>query len=161
MAGTWTYDPALLVGTDPTTLMMQVRTLIADVNVKEQQLWNEQIAFAIAQQNNNIYLAASDCCLQIAAKYSRDVDITEGSLHRSYSARQAAYKSRASELKMRGSNRSYGVAYAGGISTSDKAAQNANTDRVQPAFMRGLTDNWLPVAPIDNQIGRLSGTTWP
>lgn len=156
-AVTWTYDATQLTGTTAYSLLMQVRTLIGDTNPKDQQLWDGQIAFALSQENNNIYLAGADCCLQLAAKFSRDVDTFEGTLHRMYSARQKAYATRAVELKAKASSRSFGVAYGGGISVSDKQLQNANVDRVQPAFMRGLTDNWLPTAPIDNQIGRISG----
>lgn len=160
-AVTWTYDATQLTGTNAYSLLMQVRTLIGDTNPKDQQLWDGQIAFALAQENSNIYLAGADCCLQLAAKFSRDVDTFEGTLHRMYSARQKAYATRAVELKAKASSRSFGVAYAGGISQSDKQLQDCNTDRVQPAFLRGLTDNWLPVAPIDNQQGRGSGWAWP
>lgn len=151
MAGTWTYDPALIGGVDATALMMQVRTLIADVNVGDQQLWDQQITFALGQEANNIYLAAADCCRQLAAKYSRDVDTTQGELHRTYSARQRAYATRADELEQKGRSRSKGAGYAGGISKTDRDLRVQDADRVVPQFMIGLTDNWFPVAPVDNQ----------
>ena len=153
MAGTWTYDPALIA----TSALYQVRTLIADVNIKDQLLWDEQISFAISQRNGNIYAAGADCCRQIAAKYSRDVDTTEGLLHRSYSVRQRAFADRAGELDARAKITGKGAAIAGGISRQDKREQNADTDRVMPAFLMGLTDNWLPVAPVDNEVGNDSG----
>lgn len=160
MAGTWTYDPAQLVGTSAAVLRNQVRTLVMDVNVSDQQLWDEQITFCLAEQGGNIYLAGAAACKLLAAKYSRDVDTTQGELHRLYSARQKAYAERATELQSIGERRAGGMPYAGGISVSDKTTQNANSDRVQPAFLRGLTDNWLPVAPVDNQSGNLSGAPW-
>lgn len=151
MAGIWTYDPALISGVDANALLMQVRTLIADTNASDQQLWDQQVNFALAQEANNIYLAAADCCRQLAAKYSRDVDVTQGELHRTYSARQRAYATRADELEQKGRSRGKGVGYAGGISRIDRDLRSQDTDRVVPQFMLGLTDNWLPVAPIDNQ----------
>lgn len=155
MAGTWTYDPALLATSPPTTttLMMQVRTLIGDVNSTDQQLWDQQIAFALSEEGNNIYLASAGCCRQLAAKYSRDVDTTQGELHRLYSARQKAYAMRAVELTTKGRSRSPGAGYSGSISIAAKDLTNQDSDRVQPAFLRGLTDNWLPTSPVDNQIG--------
>lgn len=160
MAGVWTYDPAQLVGTSATTLMMQVRTLIADVNINDQQLWDQQIAFALSEQGNSIYLAGWACCLMLAAKYSRDVDTTQGELHRLYSARQKAYKDRATELQTIGRSRGGGAGYSGADSRLNKMLQDQNTDRVVPQFMIGLTDNWLPVAPVDNQIGVNSRNGW-
>lgn len=151
MAGTWTYDPALIGGVDATALMMQVRTLIADTNIDDQQLWDQQIGFALAQEANNIYLAAADCCRQIAAKYSRDVDIVQGELRRLHSARQRAYATRADELEQKGRSRSRGAGYAGGISRIDRDMRSQDADRVVPQYMVGLTDNWLPVGPIDSQ----------
>jgi hypothetical protein len=159
--GVWTYDPDQLVGTSPTNKLMQVRTLIADVNFKDQLLWDQQIAFAVARRPN-IYAAAADCCRMIAAKYSRDVDVTEGLLHKTYSARQRAFAARADELDIRAKLTGKGAPIAGGLSRMDKSDQNADADRVMPQFMIGLTDNWLPVAPVDNEVGNEPGRgpTW-
>lgn len=148
MAGTWTYDPALLA----TSQLFQVRTLIADVNFNDQLLWDEQITFALTQRGN-IYSAAADCCRQIAAKYSRDIDISEGLLRKTFSVRQRAFADRAGELDMRAKFTGKGLPYAGGISRSDKQLREQNTDRVMPQFMIGLMDDWLPVGPVDNQKG--------
>lgn len=148
MAGTWTYDPAAIA----TSQLYQVRTLIADVNAKDQLLWDEQINFALTQRGN-IYSAAADCCRQIAAKYSRDIDLTEGLLHKTYSVRQKAFADRAQELDMRAKFTGKGLPYAGGISRSDKRLREQDSDRVMPQFMIGLTDDWLPVGPVDNQKG--------
>lgn len=151
MAGTWTYDPSLIGGVGATALMMQVRTLIADTSVDQQQLWDQQINFALSQEANNIYLAAADCCRQIAAKYSRDVDTVQGELRRLHSARQRAYATRADELEQKGRSRSRGAGYAGGINRIDRGLRAQDAGRVVPQFMIGLTDFSLPVAPIDNQ----------
>lgn len=151
-APSFTYDATALSGTTAYSKLMQVRTLIADTNNKDALLWDEQINFAVAQRIN-IYSAAADCCRQIAAKYSRDVDITEGLLHKSYSARQRAFAARAEELDQRARIAGSGLPYAGGISRMDKQLQNQNSDRVVPQFMIGLTDAWLPVGPVDNELG--------
>lgn len=152
-APSFTYDPAALVGTTAYNMLMQVRTLIADTNPKDQLLWDEQITFAVSQRGN-IYAAGADCCRQIAAKYSRDVDVSEGMLHKTYSARQRAFQARAAELDMRARFTGKGMPYAGGISRNDKQLRDQDTDRVVPQFMIGLMDDWLPVGPVDNQKGR-------
>jgi hypothetical protein len=147
----WTYDTTQLIGITPTAKLYQVRTLISDINLKDMLLWDEQIEFAISERYGNIYSAAADCCRQLAAKYSRDVDITEGLLHKAYSARQKAFAARAAELDLRAKMKGAGVPYAGGISQSDKSTNACDSDRVVPQFMIGLTDAWLPVSPVDNQ----------
>ena len=44
-----------------------------------------------------------------------------------------------------------GLPFAGGISVSDKQANEADTDRVAPQFNIGLEDNFLPVGPVGNE----------
>ncbi len=143
MAGTWTYDPALLASSQ----LNQVRNLIGDTNDKDQQLFNEEINWFISQRGE-VYGAAADACRRLAAKYSRDVDTTQGELHRLYSARQRAYADRAIELDSRSKLLGPGAPYAGGISQSDKRTVEGNSDRVQPNFTIGMTDNWQPVGPV-------------
>jgi len=158
MAGTWTYDPALIA----TTPLYQVRRLIGDTNDKDQQLFDEEIAWAYSQRGNP-YGAAADCCLQLAAKYSRDVDTVQGELHRLYSARQKAYGARAVEMNRIASMTSKGAPYAGGISQTDKTNQENSADRVPPQFNIGMTDNWQPVPPTGNetqQRGGNRGNVW-
>lgn len=154
MAGTWTYDPALIA----TSQLMQVRRLIGDTNDKDQQLFDEEINWAISQRGDS-YGAGADCCLQLASKYSRDVDTVQGELHRLYSARQKAYSARARDLNRISALTGKGAPYAGGISQADKQTQVANADRVAPQFNIGMTDNWQPVGPVGNetQSGRSGG----
>lgn len=157
MAGTWTYDPALIA----TSQLMQVRRLIGDTNDKEQQLYDQEINWTISQRGD-VYGAAADCCRQLAAKYSRDVDTVQGELHRMYSARQRAYSERAREMETISSYRGRGAPYAGGISEADKRTIESNSDRVPPQFNIGMTDNWQPVGPVGNetQQGGRRGDSW-
>lgn len=146
MAGTWTYDPALL----QTSQLMQVRRLIGDTNAADQQLFDEEILWAISQRGTS-YGGAADCCRQLSAKYSRDIDTVQGELHRLYSARQRAYADRAKEMDRIAMLTGKGAPYAGGISQTDKRAQVANSDRVEPQFNIGMMDNWQPVGPVGNE----------
>lgn len=149
-APTWSYDAVALTGVDAYAKLMQVRTLIGDVNINDQQLFDEQINFAIAQRGN-IYGAGADCCRQLAAKYSRDVDTTQGELHRLYSARQRAFADRAKELEQISKFTGPGAPYAGGISNQDKAAAASDPDRVPPQFVVPMMQNYQPVGPVQVQ----------
>lgn len=147
MAGTWTYDPALIA----TTPLYQVRRLIGDVQTGDQQLFDEEINWEITQRHGNVYAAGSECCKLLAGKYSRDVDLVEGELRKAYSARQKAYAARAAELARTAKLTGAGTPYAGGMSVADKQRQEDDSDRVQPQFQIGMMDNWLPVAPVGNE----------
>lgn len=147
---TWTFDPGAMSGVSTYAQLMQIRSLIGDINSADRQLWDEQINFTLAQRGN-IYNAGADCCRILAAKYSRDVDITEGFLRKNYTARSKAYSTRAEELDQRGRLLGAGLPYAGGISRTDKQIAATDADRVQPQFSIGMTDNWLPVSPVDNE----------
>lgn len=146
----WTYD-ATQLGTAPGTgnPLMQVRREIGDVNYGDQQIWDEEINFALGQRgyvagqpsSGVIYGAAADSCRYIAANYSRQVDTVQGELKTNYSQRSKAYLMMAAKFDFQAAVAGPGTAYAGGISVSDKMQQQANTDRPSTAFAKGMTDN--------------------
>ena len=139
VAPTWTYDP----GSISTNRLYMVRRLVGDVLQNDQQLQDEEVNAAIAIFSNN-YLAAAECCRWIAAQYSRLVDTVQGQLSTNYSAKQRAYAQRALELQNFGMSRGAGaMPFAGGITTTDKAAQVSDTSRVTPQFNIGMGDNLL------------------
>lgn len=154
MAGTWTYDPALIA----TTPLYQVRRLIGDVNTKDQQLFDEEVNWELSQRANNVYAAGSECCRLLATKYSRDVDVVEAELRKAYSARSRAYSMRAVELARVAKITGKGVPYAGAISIADKMRQESNSDRVPPQFQIGMFDNWSPVPPTGNESENYPGS---
>lgn len=137
-APTWTYDASQLT----TSTRMQVRREIGDVNYNEQQIFDEEIDYAISLRPGSVYGAAAEACRFIAANYSRLVDIVQGELKTNYSQRSKSYMTMASKFDALAAVRGPGAgAYAGGISVSDKQQNVLDTDRVQPAFARGMTDN--------------------
>jgi hypothetical protein len=136
-APSWTYDVTQL----PTSLLMQVRREIGDTNKSDQQLWDDEINFALQLRPNSLYGAAAESCRFIAAKYSREVDFVQAELKTNYSNRAKAYLSMATLMESRARIAGPGTVYAGGISISDKQLQQQNTDRVSPAFAKGMTDN--------------------
>lgn len=145
----WTYDPTQL----DTNTTYQVRDLIGDVKPGDPQLYDGEINRAIALWSNSIYLAAAECCRKISTRYAREVNITQGQLTTAYGQKAAAYAKLAVDLTTVGYSRGGGVGgYAGGISIEDKRAVEADTDRVQPQFVIGMEDNYLPVSPVGNEV---------
>jgi hypothetical protein len=141
----WTYDPTQLA----TSQKDQVRRLIGDVLPTDQQIFDEEINYALTIASS-IYQAGAQCCRFIASQYARKVDTVQAELRIAYSTQQRNYEMRAVALDRIASIRGPGVAYAGGISIMDKLAQQLNSDAVPPAFNIGMTDNMLPVAPVGN-----------
>lgn len=141
---TYTYDPLDLVTTTPTGRLNVVRLLVGDNNLVDQQMQDEEIYFALSENNNNVYFSASFCARLLASKYARMVNTQlDGALEAEYSDRIKQYTMlsiQLSELGKRVGGKSIGVS-AGGISKSDVDAVNANTDRVPPSFKIGQFDS--------------------
>lgn len=130
----WTY------GGDPSANDRdEVRFLVGDTDTSDQLVNDAEIAYAVAEEADNL-MAAARIAKAIAAKFARLVDKSVGDLSISYNQRQEAFLNLASELETR-SNRSGAAPYAGGISVSDKETVEDNTDRVEPSFKKGMNDN--------------------
>ena len=139
----WSYDPADLGTTTTSGRLNSVRLLIGDTDTNDQIMQNEEIVFALAQTNNNVYYAGSWACHMIASKYSRLVDLkVEGSMSR-YSELAKQYitmSDHLNDLGKRTNGKSLGVS-AGGISVSDMTVVSENDDNVDPSFRVQQFDN--------------------
>ena len=144
-APTWTYDPTQL----DTSTLMQVRNIIGDVYIGDQQLQDEEINWNISRFSN-FYSAAAECCRDIAARYARKVDTVQGELRILYSAQNKAFQSMATRFDTLGMMRG-ATPYAGGISAADKNNVAQDSDRVPPDFVRAQWDDILPVGPVGQQ----------
>lgn len=145
---TWTYDPAL-IGTTP---LYQLRWLIGDTIMKDQQIQDEELTFAIGQRSN-IYGAAADACRSLAARFSREVDSSQGPLRTSYSAKARNYRAMAGSFDIQAMARSAGLPYSGQTSQTDYNAVAADPDRMGPQFNIGFDENRLPVGPVGPEDG--------
>lgn len=145
----FTYDAAKVA----TVPLFQVRRWVGDVIANDVQLQDNEVLYALSERGSNVIGAAADCCRFIAAQYSRKADTTSpGSLQTAFGALASKYSLRAKELEALSMKRGYGVTvYAGGISMVDKTTVQSNTDRVQPQFNLGMTDNRLPVGQVGNE----------
>lgn len=143
---TWTYDP----GSISTVQLYQVRRLIGDVLYAEQQMQDQEILWALTQFSN-IYTAAGSCARSLGAQFARLVDTVQGEMRTLYGQKSKNYMVLAASLESQGKGRSGALAYAGGISGSDKSNQVSNTDRVPPQFNLMMHDDLLPTGPVGNQ----------
>jgi hypothetical protein len=143
---TWSYSP-FKIATCPKD---QVRLLIGDVLENHPQIQDEEISFLLTVRAT-IYGAAAECCLALAAKFSRSVDVQAGTSKFAYSQLAKAYTTKAAYFNAKAAAGGSALPYAGGISISDKQQQELNTDRVPPQFNIGMDDDYLPVAPAGNE----------
>jgi hypothetical protein len=144
--GNWTYYPTQLA----TSKKDQVRLLIGDTVVTDQQMQDEEINFYLTMRST-VWGAAAECCLTLATKFSRSVDQAVGSAKISFSQMAKSYVARAVLFNARAAAMGSGLPYAGGLSATDMLNQLANDDRVEPQFTIGLTDNLIPVPPAGGE----------
>lgn len=144
----WTYDVTKFNDTTasssypPATIGVryQVRLLIQDTNTNRQLLQDEEIDW-LQTQDSNTYGIAASCCDVLVGKGGTIKSKTVGDLSLTYDV--AFYRGLAGTLRSRALSAQ--VPYCGGISITDKIAQQADTDAVQPNFAKGMENN--PGAP--------------
>lgn len=132
---TWSYS-----GNPSASDNDEIRFLTGDVDTTDQLVSDEEIAYAIAQEANNVK-AAVRVCYAIAMKFARKADKAVGDLKINYSQQYKQYLDMADTLDSKIAAVEGAIAYAGGISVSDKDTVDADTDRVNPSFSRGMHDN--------------------
>lgn len=139
----WSYDASDL-GTDTASgRLNSVRLLVGDTDTNDQQVQNEEIAFALSQTNNNIYSAAAWVARTISSQFSRKVNTAlDGALKADYSDLAKAYSRLAQDLDYQGRKAGalVGIA-AGGITISDVNGVRANTNRIVGSFRRDRFHN--------------------
>lgn len=146
----WTYDATNLDKTTASGRMNVVRLLVGDTDTNDQLVQNEEISFALAESNNNVYFAGSWAASTISAMFARRVDTQlDGALSADYSTLAKQYKALSNDLREQGQKYSMSGASvrAGGISSAAIKAAQALTDRPSAAFYRGQFDN----PPNDSQ----------
>lgn len=149
----WTYDETDLVTTTASGRVNVVRLLIGDTDTNDQLVQNEEISFALAQANDNVYFAGSWAARTISAQFSRRVTTKlDGALSANYSDLAKQYKALSDDLREQGQKYSMTSASlrAGGVSNAAIDAAQALTDRPSAAFSKGQFDN----PPNDSQYIR-------
>jgi hypothetical protein len=134
----WSYDSENLDTGTPSGRLNSVRLLVGDTDTTDQQVQDEEIAFALSQARDNIYSAASWVARVIGSQYSRRVNTAlDGALKADYSDLATQYSKLAENLEYQGKKvgGSIGV-LAGGITISGINAVRSNTNRVEGSFRR-------------------------
>ena len=139
----WSYSATDLNTTTLSGRLNTVRLLVGDTDTLDQQVQNEEITFGLAENNNNIYLAASWIAKAISSKYARLVTTKlDGALSANYSDLAKQYQSLADQLEYQGKTNGASVGViAGGITKSGIEAVRANTDRIEGSFRRDRFKN--------------------
>lgn len=131
----WTYDAAQLSASKKD----QVRLLAQDVDEGDQLLQDEEIIFVLAEEQDNVYLAAARCCELIAGQLAKQ-ETLDSDVKQTPDRTAAKYFELADRYRQRARTRGAGAPrpFAGGVSSGDKAARSADGDRVAPSFTVGL-----------------------
>ena len=131
----FTYNPAAPVDRD------KVRGLIGDTNSADAVFDDAEIAMFLAIEGE-VKRSAAAAAYAGAAKLSRQVDTKAGSVSVKLSQRAEAMTVIGDTLaKQAGGFAPAVTPFAGGLSVAAKDTQEADTDRVQPAFTRTMFDN--------------------
>jgi hypothetical protein len=140
---TWTYDPTNLGTSTLAERLDTVRFLVGDTDTLDQQVQDEEIAFALEENNNNVYTSAAWVARAIASKYARRVTTQlDGALQANYSDLSKQYMQLADQLEYQGKTNGAAVGVlAGGITKSGIKAVRANTDRIEGSFRRDRFKN--------------------
>jgi glycerate-2-kinase len=139
----WSYDPTDLDNTTASGRLNIVRLLVGDTDTVDQQVQNEEIAFGLSENGNNIYLSASWVARAISSKYSRQVTTSlDGALSADYSDLAKQYQTLADQLEYQGKTNGASVGIlAGGITKTQVEGVRANTNRIEGSFRRDRFKN--------------------
>ena len=130
----WSYS-----GNPATSTLDKVRFLIGDTDIDDRQLSDLEINAILADNASEPYATAITCVEGLISKYSRRVTKSVGDLSISYSEILSNYRELLAGLRRRATIQLC-KPYAGGISIADKQTDEADSDRVQPSFYKGMHD---------------------
>ena len=125
----------------------KVRFLIGDTNVNSPLLQDKEILYLIEEEVTTLRAAVAGA-LGLAAKFSRLMDESVGSVSKSYSQRAIAFRALAKDLSTRNSQKGV-CAFAGGVSEADKEKSEQDPDSVKPSFTRDL-HNSRDIDPLND-----------
>ena len=133
--GGWTYvDPAL-------SDVEAVRFYIGDTNEKDPLLSDQEVEFALSIRSDDPLRAAIVCAGALAARFARESSYRIGQVSETYKQKSEAYERREKNLRSMLALSGGDGPYAGGISVSDVASREADSDRVKGQFSIGMHDS--------------------
>jgi len=140
---TWSYSPDQAKNVP----LYTVRLLIGDTVQCDPQLQDEEIE-ALLGTRSTLMGAAAECCRSMAAKFSRSIDITAGTMKQSWSQLAKAYSLKAGEFEALAAMGGAGTPYAGAISIIDMQSNSQDPDNPGTQFRVGMHDSYYPVSPV-------------
>lgn len=134
----WSYNPTELA----TNEVYQIRNELQDTDPRDQQLQDEEIAYAITVERN-FWAAAARCAELISRRIIRKADVKLGrTMQIQYVKMAEQYMNMAKALRVKAMGTV--VPYVGGMSVTQKEALTANTDLVAPLFSKTMMENpWV------------------
>ena len=132
----WSYNEGDLSTSTTAGRLNAVRLLIGDTDETSQQVQDEEVLFALAQRNNNLYYAGAWLARTLEAKYARKVNLeVDGQVKADYSDIRLHYRDLAKTLEYQATTVGGALGIdAGGISKAEMLSVRENTDRVKPNF---------------------------
>lgn len=131
---TWTYsgDPA-------SSNRDAVRFLVGDTDTTDQLVTDEEIAWLLSENSDDVYTAAADSARAIAASFARKATTkVVDDLRIEFMDRSARYYALAAQLTAEAQQRSQvAVPWGGGLSISERDSDDDDTDLPGPRFRRG------------------------
>lgn len=116
-----------------------VRFLVGDTDALDPVLQDGEIQYLLNEYGAPLN-AAIQACETIVARFSRLVDEKVGQVDVKFSQKAKQYTDMAALLRQRLALNDT-TPYAGGLSQSDKRANDANSDRVRPDFTKHMMEN--------------------
>jgi len=138
----FTYDPTNLDTTTSSGRLNSVRLLIGDTDAGSPQVQDEEVTFALLEEGDNVYSAASWVAKTIAAKYARYVDVDlDGQLAEDYSQLQKHYSGLAKTLSDLANEKKASLGIVAGGVNSFEVALNRRIPTRPKGFYIGQFDN--------------------
>lgn len=132
----------------------RVRLEIGDTDVAANAiLQDEEIAYYLTAESDNVLQAAARAAYAIAARYAQRPDsLSAGGTSVSWSSLAERFRTLAASLTERATEEAglSAAPYAGGISASDVLTRELDTDRVVPFFSR----DQVPEEPKTTEVYR-------
>lgn len=124
---------------DLSTPLAKVRHLLQDVDSTRPLLQDAEINFHLTNNGSDVFSAAADAALAIAAYFGRK--ISRSAIDVTDDPQQTAqfYSSLAGDLRSR--RNALLTIHLGGSSKSRRQSRKAETDRVEPSFEKGMDDS--------------------
>lgn len=149
----FTYDSSDLDVSTTSGRLNVVRFLVGDTDTDDQFLQDEEINFALGQNNNNVYYSAAYCARTIGSKLAREVDVQlDGALSESRSSLSTQFYMLAEQLEYQAkkSGSTLGLS-AGGINLNNVKTTLLSPTRVPSAFRMGQFDNPTDYGIFDDE----------